>query len=217
MIYYIDDIQGLSEGDLEALLPYLSRERKEKLFRYRFFSDRLQSALAFVLLRFGLKEEYGLIHMPHLTYEEHGKPCLGGYPDICFNLSHCKHSVACGIARTPLGVDIQHFVPYKDDLAAYFMTEQERVNAKAGDAGSEFTRMWTRKESYGKYLGSGICYEMSKLSLWEDREIAGVLTRSHRLPFGYLSVSCAEAVPIRKISYGVLLDGLQGLLQEEDT
>ena len=145
---------------MEELLPYVSSERRDRANKYRFRSDRVQSVLAFVLLRIALDTEYGCRMMPRLAAMATGKPYLANLPNVHFNLSHCKKGVACGISDSVLGVDIQDYVRFKESLATQFMSENELQAARAGDADTAFTRLWSMKESYGKYTGRGICYDM---------------------------------------------------------
>ena len=46
VIYYIEQVDGIGEEELRELLPFLSPERREKVGRYRFPKDRVQSILA---------------------------------------------------------------------------------------------------------------------------------------------------------------------------
>lgn len=201
MIYYMDGVDQLRESDIHELLPFLSQERRETMARYRFQKDRIQSALVYLLFRYGLRRSYGIEEIPAVLKEKHGKPHLSDYPDICFNMSHCERAVACGFSGFPIGVDVQHLVPYKQSIAEFFMTPVERNQTLAGDPDREFTRLWTMKESYGKYLGSGICYPMSESPLAEGTSPEGYIIRSHWLGDICLSVCSEEDIPVKKVFF----------------
>lgn len=205
MIYYIDHIDTLGDDVIELLLPYVSSERMAYAGRYRFRNDRVQSLLAYILLRIGLYEEYGICHMPKIGISETKKPFLEEYPQIHFNLSHCKNGVACGIADSPLGVDIQHYVEFKDGVAAYFMTPSEIQRAKQGNADVEFTRIWTLKESYGKWSGSGICYDMTKQEIKENERLDGCISQSRLLENFIISVTAAKHMDLLELRTEELL------------
>ncbi|MBP3412078.1 MAG: 4'-phosphopantetheinyl transferase superfamily protein [Oscillospiraceae bacterium] len=201
VVYYLDHIQTITESDVSELLPFLSQERRETMGRYRFPKDRIQSVLAYLLLRYGLIRDHGITQIPEILKTERGKPYFAENSEICFNLSHCETAVACGFSSRPIGVDVQQRVPYKASLAEYFMTADERNTAVLGNADLEFTRLWTVKESYGKYLGSGICYSMADTQLQEGASSDGYIIRSHCIGDGFLSVCAEEEIPVKKISF----------------
>ena len=74
---------------------------------YRFLIDQVLCAKAYILLKNGLRETYGITENPAFEYVKHEKPVLRDYPDIHFNLSHCKHGVLCVIDDKPIGCDIE--------------------------------------------------------------------------------------------------------------
>lgn len=191
MVYYIGELEQTEDALFEQLLPYVSSERMARIEKYRFRSDRIQSVLAFVLLRIALKLEYGCIKMPRLASLPTGKPYFADMPKIHFNLSHCKKGVACGISDQPLGVDIQNYVPFKEKVAKRFMSEAELTAVKAGDADKMFTQLWTVKESYGKCLGRGVCCDMPRVKTDNGVFADGHLCQSYALENFVISV-CAE-------------------------
>ena len=69
---------------------------------------------------------------------------------------------------------------------------QELSAVKAGDADMLFTRLWTRKESYGKYTGRGICYDMPSFPVREGALEDGSFCQSHVLEDFVISVTAAE-------------------------
>ena len=192
VVYYMDRIEQMQDAEIDALMPYVSSERLARAQQYRFRSDRVQSLLAFVLLRVALHLEYDCRRMPRLAVTAEGKPYLADMQGIHFNLSHCKKGVACGVADSALGVDIQHYVPFKEALAKRVLTRQELSAVKAGDADMLFTRLWTRKESYGKYTGRGICYDMPSFPVREGALEDGSFCQSHVLEDFVISVTAAE-------------------------
>ncbi len=200
MIYYLENIDTVEEQDVRELLPFLSEERREILSRYRFAKSRGQCALAYLLLRYGLIRDYGVLSQPTWGAEEGGKPFLQNMPHIHFNISHCDKAVACGFGSAPLGIDVQHIVPYKESLAKFFMTPEEQVQCLSGDKDRQFTRLWTLKEAYGKCHGFGIGYSMSKLPLEEGKIEKGHILQSHHMETFYLSVCSQEAQQLQKLT-----------------
>ena len=152
---YIDD--HIWDFDLEAALLELSPERREQALRYRHELGRRQCALAYLLLKRALHEGYGITGSPRFNYGEHGKPLLADYPDIHFSLSHCREAVACAVSDRPVGIDVESIGRYREQLAAYTMSEDERAAiAAAASPEVAFTRLWTMKEALLKCSGQGI-------------------------------------------------------------
>lgn len=201
MIYFMKDIQGLPESEIQDLLPYLSRERYETVNRYRFSKNRIQSALSYLLLRYGFIRDHQILTVPTMDRSEQGKPFLREYPWILFNISHCDGCVACGFSRFSIGVDVQHLVPYKESVAQRFMTQTERDRILTRDRDREFTRLWSLKESYGKFRGWGISYPMTEVSLTEGRNPEGCILKCQWIGDICLSVCGLEEQEIREISF----------------
>jgi len=158
MIYLNDDIQHF---DFEDALPLLSEQRREVAMRFKFEQGRKTCAAAYLLLCEGLQKEYGITEKPLFEYGEHGKPQLVGYPDIHFNMSHCREAAICVLSKRPVGVDIESIREYKESLAHYTMSDEELERiASAERPDVEFTRLWTMKEAVLKRSGEGLRTDM---------------------------------------------------------
>lgn len=176
---YIFINQDLDKFDLEAVLPTLDAYRQKEVLRYRSRQLQVQTAAAWHLLQSALNQKFGISQMPKIAFEEHGKPFFPDFPSfpnfpsfpdvpgdpnvpqkptIHFNLSHCRHAVACAVHFAPVGIDIESVRrPLNPALARYVLTEDElqQVNA-AQDPTLEFFRFWTQKESIVKLTGKGV-------------------------------------------------------------
>lgn len=154
MLYLNDDIAGF---DLESALPLLSPWRREQALRFKHELGQKTCAMAYLLLRQGLQQEYGLTEPPLFTYNEHGKPSIDGHPEIHFNLSHCRAGVVCALSNRPIGVDIECLRQYRDSLAHYTMNDRELHEIQqTSNPDIAFTRLWTMKEAVVKWRGLGI-------------------------------------------------------------
>lgn len=200
MIYYIDLTGEFDDTKLAALLPYVSAQRQARAEKYLRRSDRVQSVLAFLLLRIGLYREYGMTQMPKTALLPNGKPYLAELPDIRFNLSHCKTGVACAISDGEVGVDIQHYVPFKASIAERIMTADELLEAQTGDADAVFTRLWSLMESEGKFTGDGV-----SLDLKQRRAPERCIRQSHMLEHFVLSVTSEKPLALVKLCAAELL------------
>ncbi|HEY4254496.1 MAG TPA: 4'-phosphopantetheinyl transferase superfamily protein [Roseomonas sp.] len=99
-----------------------------------------------------------------------GKPFLA-VPDgsgLHFNLSHSKGLAALGMARFPLGVDVEAMRRIDDGLAATVFSpmELEELAALPSDLRQAgFFRGWTRKEAFVKALGSGLSAPLDRFTV----------------------------------------------------
>ena len=187
MKVYIDDqIDGF---DLEAALQQISEQRREQALRFKFERGRRECVLAYLLLKRGLRELYGITENPLFAYGEHGKPSIVGHPEIHFNLSHCREAVACVVSDHPVGIDVESVVRhYKEGLVGYTMNEQEQqLIAAAQQPDVAFTRLWTMKEARLKLTGEGISRDL-KTVLDEPNEKK--YTTVECLQRGYIYTVC---------------------------
>ena len=152
---YIDSHPQLL--DLTEALAAVSAERRTYALRYRREEDQRLCLSAYLLLQRALREEFGLSEVPPFCIGEHGKPVLEGYPDIHFNLSHCREAVACVVSTHPVGIDIEMVDSYDEALLPTTMNEKEQqMILESPHPESTFIRFWTMKESLLKLTGEGI-------------------------------------------------------------
>ena len=152
------------EFDLEAALKEISEQRREQAMRFKHEQGQRLCVLAYLLLKKGLCEEYGITDNPVFEYNEHGKPSIIGHPEIYFNFSHCKEAVACAISDKPVGVDVESIREYKDCLVHYTMNEDEIREIESSEHPDvAFIRLWTMKEATLKLLGIGISKDMKSV------------------------------------------------------
>ena len=161
MIYVREDIWDF---DLELSLRGISEQRREQALRFRHEQGRRLCVLAYLLLKQGLREEYGIMDNPVFEYNEHGKPSIVGHPEIFFNLSHCKEAVACAISDQPVGIDVESVRSYKERLARYTMNDEEVRDIETSEQpDTTFIRLWTMKEATMKLVGTGISKDMKSV------------------------------------------------------
>lgn len=125
-----------------------------------------ERTLARKLLAYGLEQEYGITGAFSIGTAPLGKPYLPEYPHIHFNYSHCRRGILCGISHEEIGVDIEKKIPYSGKLAARICHPNElRMVTESNDRDAMLTAFWTGKESYLKYLGTGIRRDIRKIDL----------------------------------------------------
>ena len=165
MIYLFDNLSELPSNWLEQTLPFLPIQRQNKTLSYKQEKDRINVTLGYILLCFGLRQEYNITDLPAFEYKKSGKPYLKNYPNIYFNISHCRCCVACAIANKEVGLDVQDIRPISNSLIKKVCNDTEQIaifNSKNKNA--EFASIWSVKESVGKLQGCGIATNLKKLT-----------------------------------------------------
>lgn len=98
-----------------------------------------------------------ILHMPSLevSHDALGKPLIPGGPEI--SLSHTKTAVAAAFSDGPVGVDVEEIRPIADRLPERVLSAREYAwFLGRGRQTEDFFTLWTLKESYYKFLGTGL-------------------------------------------------------------
>ena len=172
---YCAEVSALSDPDTfgKALwrVP-VDRRRKALAFRHR--ESQCLSLGVGLLLVLAL-EERGVDALRVRTAEgPWGKPCLPDHPEIQFSLSHSGTWAVCAVSGAAVGCDVERIGRGTERLAGrFFHPEEQAALARAGGEGDgawqrEFTRIWTRKESWLKATGTGISVPMAEFSALAD-------------------------------------------------
>ncbi len=183
MLLLRTNLETYTEADLQRDLQRLPQWRREKALRYRHFSGQAQCTLSYILLLEALDQEYGITGLPTFVENEHGKPSLQEYPDIHFNLSHCRSIVACAVDNAPVGIDAEDLERYSECVARYCMNDDEM--SQIGTSDIIFTRLWTQKEAVFKLQGTGIRDNIKDILLPQNLTNIKIMTEEH-LEEGYI-------------------------------
>lgn len=101
-----------------------------------------------------LQKVYG-IQNPALRYGAYGKPFLENGP--YFSISHSRGYGAVAFSPEPVGLDMELVRPYHQKLPARIFSQRELAWFEGRHAcRRDFFALWTLKESYYKYLGTGL-------------------------------------------------------------
>ena len=126
-----------------------------------------------------------LSHEKQLNYRdqtiirnEWGKPALQDYPQIQFNVSHCKGLISCILADVPVGIDVEYVRTYSPYAAMHALSQQELDDIdRAEDPDRRFFIYWTLKESCIKAMGFGLAYAMRNVSFFIEGDDIRCLTQ----------------------------------------
>lgn len=198
IVYAVNCSPWLSDNKIEQSLPYLDDKRRSRIRRLRVPLKRAQCAAAGLLLTRILGEN-GVA--PALTYGENGKPYLAHHPDTHFSITHTEKWVFLAVADCEIGIDAQ--IPRKvcPRLAARNASPEELTWVKE-DTEPHFARLWTMKEAYLKYTGTGLSVPIRSIT------VSVPPTDGHNerndcywslLNYEYISLSVCSANPIGNI------------------
>lgn len=167
------DITALTSGDYETLYAAASSQRKQRADRYRRQDDKLRCVTADALLRRAVRQALGVTEFSVVS-DACGKPHVENAEGFHFNLSHAGAWVVIAWGGSPVGIDVEQMRmdSGKEHIARRHFTaaEQDYVFAAEGDARAErFFTVWTAKESYLKYQGTGIRRPLDSFCVLSDR------------------------------------------------
>lgn len=121
---------------------------------YLLETDASQSQAAHALLNRILREQYQILQ-PELIIGPHGKPYLENGPH--FSISHSRGMVAVAIGDRNMGLDIEVIRRFHQLVPQRIMSRTEyEWFCSRGELKRDFFTLWTLKESYFKYLGTGL-------------------------------------------------------------
>ncbi len=157
-----------SYAAVAAMRTAVSEARQARIERYRFDADKIRCLSAELLLRSALAAEYGLSSSQiHIAAGENGKPQLAD-SKIRFNLSHSGEWVICAVGQTEIGADVEEIreTNFRTVAESFSAAEQALLEHTAADAQTDlFYRIWTLKESYVKYRGTGLLESFSDFTV----------------------------------------------------
>lgn len=154
------DIRVITDEQFDRWYAMADPDRRARCDVCRMREDRLRAIAGDHLARIMLAELCGVEpDSVRFARSEAGKPYAVGL-QAHFNISHSGHYVVCAVSRRSVGIDIERMRPIREKLARKVCTQAEwewyQRAAGSEDATRRFFRIWTTKEAYFKWLGSGI-------------------------------------------------------------
>ena len=160
-LYVVDCTPWLADQAVEDALPYLDDKRRSRMRRLRVPLKRAQCVAAGLLLTKMLGKNGTA---PLLTYGENGKPYLADNPDTYFSITHSDKWVFLAVADCEIGIDAQMPRKVCPRLAARSTSPEELAWVKENTE-PNFTRLWTMKEAYLKYTGTGLSVPIREVTI----------------------------------------------------
>lgn len=155
----------------------------------------LERELGIKLLVRGLYDLYSLKFSPetieaHVSRTVSGKPYLTDHPKIHFNITNTDGLVACAFSGIPVGLDAEYIGYFPPILISKALTESEQAILSERGSSPElkrewFLRLWTLKEAYVKWTGTGVDTNLKAFSF-------SFAENSSDVPGGDYNVSCSD-------------------------
>ncbi|MBI9035634.1 MAG: 4'-phosphopantetheinyl transferase superfamily protein [Bacteroidales bacterium] len=163
-----------------------------------------QSFFADLFCRTIISQKYN-IPISELQFSTTGKdkPILSNHRKIHFNYSHSGSVILLGIGDCNIGVDVEGERKNMMKVANRFFsnTEIDYLNSFSGKAQDEvFCKLWTVKEAYLKYMGTGltkplssftVTFDSEKISIAEEDSILDLNIRLFALDKGFKAAVCS--------------------------
>jgi 4'-phosphopantetheinyl transferase len=168
---------AVDDAELGLLLDLLSPVDRWAADEFSHVPARKQYIVSRGMLRQLLS---GYIGIPpqeiQFTIEGAGKPVLAGERAVDFNLTHSGDLTLLGVARRPLGVDMERVreMPRAIELAKryYSPAQHEEIAATPDEARSrKFLGMWVRREAYAKALGTSVWRALGDRQITTDHTV----------------------------------------------
>lgn len=157
VILFLGEEKPFSEYSF--LLPFISRERRERIDRTAQNGDRVRSLFAELLIRYEASEQLGAdFRSLEIAKGEYGKPYIVGADNgYDFSVSHSAQAVAFAGGLARVGADIELIRRRKKGITERFFAENEvRYIERSTNSDEAFFEIWTKKEAYSKMLGKGL-------------------------------------------------------------
>ncbi len=168
------NICDISDGDIRHCEELMPEERRARIERFRLIDDRRRSVIGELLARRLIAGRCG-IPFDAIVFgrTERGKPFAVGLPAE-FSISHSGEFVLCAVSDSPVGADIEKIRPVRDRLIQRVCSDREldfvwKKGISDDEMYSRFFQVWTGKEAYLKYLGTGIgVTKLKEFSILDD-------------------------------------------------
>lgn len=195
------DMALADERIYRRLYKRASPERKNRADSYRRQEDKLRCVAAEALLRMVLgSDDY------RIEKNSWGKPYVFGKKDFFYNISHSGRYVVLAWGNSEVGVDVQRQGADTKVAAIakrFFTSDEKELLLREPQ---RFFEIWTKKESYLKYIGKGLYQELGSFSVLDPAP--GIRYQYDTLEGGYsLSLCTTEGdLELQMLDVQQLLD-----------
>lgn len=111
----------------------------------------------------------------HIRVGSSGKPFLLNNQGLHYNVSHTKGAIIAIVALENVGIDIERVRKWNRRIVEKFFTENEQRYILSSESeyvrNTRFYEVWTKKEAFLKWLGTGLDAELDSFDVFEQPNI----------------------------------------------
>lgn len=218
-IYYINMQKVDLSKCVQQFDKIISKDRMKSANKYKFQDDKKRSLLAELIVRYALRYDFGL-NGSSIFFEKNsfGKPYIKDSP-LQFNISHSGEYVICAVSDKPVGIDIEIYGKYQENLLNYFHQNERSFLMKipVETRWKYFYNLWSLKESFIKYLGRGLSFPLGSFEVVKNQNDYNIIRCDQKkfkgkikllsIDSGYACAICfdSEAIDeVRRLEYDLL-------------
>lgn len=169
LVTIFNEIHLLNEKDKRAMNDLASLLALQ--YNLPFRKDPVRHNICIILLAWSFYQEQTnnwVRRMRALRYDAWMSPRSPEH--FCF--SSCSNIVCCAVSEGNVGLDVQDYRNIEPMALAEFVSqrEMEKLSEQKERRVVEVTRILTLKESFGKFLGVGLDYDVVKTNLYKEAE-----------------------------------------------
>lgn len=192
IVYYFSDFEAVTEQTIESMHQWMPQQQRDILAGLKNIARKREQAFSYAMLAYAIGNNMAEINSGNTTISqfkiqntkfkienplplwrlgEHGKPYLTTHEGILFNISHCREAIVTAVSDHEIGVDAEGRRKFSETLLQRALNDEEQASVLAApDPELEFARIWTRKEAWFKYTGTGILPDHLKTTEAEAKE-----------------------------------------------
>lgn len=164
---YLINVEQLNDDEIFAFyMSKMSLYRIKKIERVKRQQDKARALGVGILIDEFLKKNGFSEKEMVYKLNENGKPYFQNKCPFYFNASHSGSYAVCAFSDDEVGCDIERISERNVNVAKRFFAEMESSYIlKSNNVQKSFTRIWTIKESYLKYLGCGLTKQLNSFEV----------------------------------------------------
>lgn len=102
-----------------------------------------------------------------IAKDGNGKPFFKFLPDFYFNISHTDGLTVIAVSESEVGVDVEKLRKADLRIAKRRFLKCEAEYIKSAKSDRRFFEVWTKKEAYLKYKGTGLAGGLDSVNVFE--------------------------------------------------
>lgn len=129
-------------------------------------------------MRYSLFKDRGTRYTREPLLGKYGKPFIDGEKDFFFSTSHSGKWVVIIYGTSEVGADVEIITSNIFSIAErYFTQVEQKYIFESGNESSDerFIKLWTLKESYIKYLGTGLNTPLNSFTVYADTSLFSLM------------------------------------------